>query len=460
MKNRTGTVVLLATVGTLCLGVTGCGKMTTEKLLTKMNQAVDGRQMTYAEFTEEMEASYQMDVMGANMSMDMSMTMDMKEYVNADPLSGYIEGTVNVNMMEQDVESDMKIYMGEEDGSVSAYVYTGMNDDWSRMDVDFDLEEYKKLLNQNTVANLFAGVGSADESIAMDEETSDLDGTEVYVLRGSFMGEDVEELLSGAGVSMFMGDGMNMDLSLEDLSVPMVCYVDAATYLPVQIEMDIEGMDSLVDQMLESELGQLEGETEDLGMEISVGTCHVVMKNFSYEPQDIPAVPEEAKEAIAFKEALETVGPTLEDGSYVLKSGSCALRIPLLDGFVEQEVSDGTVSMAGSDGFSLVTYALIPSMYEEQSMTAMIDTYTDLFSAMGVELTADPKSQTIPAPLGASDGYQLVSDGIGLYYTSVPVKGMNLYVLAVDLGGNWLDAKEALTPALAGVRELNYSDLQ
>lgn len=460
MRKTTRTVVLLTAVGALCLGATGCGKMTTEKLLANMSKAVDGRQMTYAEFTEELEASYQMDVMGADLNMDMSMALDMKEYVNADPLNGYMEGTLHIHMMEQDMDSDMKIYMGEEDGAIAAYVYSGLNDDWSRMAMDFDLEEYKKIVSQNNVADLFMSPGSGDGSMTMDEETTELNGAEVYVLRGSFMGEEVEELLTGTGgISLFMGGDTDVDLSLEGLSIPAVCYVDAGTCLPVQLEMDLEGMDSLVDQMLEAELGQLDDDGAGLGMEISVGTCHVVMKNFSFEEQDVPTVPEEALEAIAFKKALETVGSTLEDGSYVLKSGSCALRIPPLEGYVEQAVEDGTVSLAGPDGYSLVTYALVPGMGGTDYLTPMIDSYTELLGAMGVVLS-DPEQQTISAPLGASEGYQMRSEeGAALYYTSVPVKGMNLYVIIIDLGNNWLEAKDALVPALAGVKELTSSDI-
>lgn len=449
--------MLSAAVCMLCIGTTGCGKMSAEKLLANMNKATAGQQITYAELSEDLEASYQMDLMGADMDMQMAMSLDMKEYVNADPLKGYMDGTVHMTMMGQNLESDMQIYMGEEDGSVNAYVYTGLNDDWSYMNMDLDLEEYKQIIGQNTVTSLFAaGEGS---SFTLDEETTKLDKAETYVLRGSFMGEAVEELLSGAGISVFMGEENALDLSLEDLSVPMVCYVDTKTYLPVRIEMDIEGMDSMVEQMLEKELGQLEADMDDLNVDISVGTCHVIMKNFSYDPQDIPEVPDEAKEAVAFKEALASASSPLPDGSYIIKSGSVALKVPVPEGYTVQEEGEEAVSFAGPENLSIVNYALVPELYGENSMTAMLDSYRTFFLSLGVELP-EPEPQTIPAPIGASDGYQIVGDGLGLYYTTVPLKGMDLLVLAVDLGGNWRQATDALVPALAGVQQLTYGDLK
>lgn len=457
MKNSLKRTLILAIISMLCLGLTGCGKMTTEKLLSKMIEATGGRQMTCAELAADIEASYSMDISGADLTLDLSMSMDMKEYVNADPFKGYMEGTIHLAMLNQDIDSDMKIYMKEEDGGISTYTYTGINDEWTHTNGDFDLKEYKKLLEQDTVSRLFTGTET--NAITMEEETSVLDGTEVYVLRGNFMGEDVKNLLSGAGASLFMNENMDFDTSFEDISVPMICYVDTATYLPLQIEMDIEGMETIVNQMLESELGELEG-TEDLGLEISVSTCHMVMKNFSYDPQEIPEVPSDAIDAIAFREALENVGTMLADGSYVLKSGSTALKLSVPDGFMAQDTADGTVSMVSSDGYRLVTYSLVPELYVEESLSTILDTYTGMFSAMGMELNRDSQPQTISSPLGDSDGYQMTSEGVGIYYTSVPVNSFCLYVLAVDLGGNWSGADEALGSTLAGVRELSISDIQ
>ena len=172
-SKATRSMILMVILGVTCLSAAGCGKMTQEKLLEKMDEAAAGNPYTYSEMDVSLTSSYKMDVMGMNMSMDLEMSMDGKAWANVDPYASYSEISMYMNMMDQEVDANIKSY-GEvtEDGKVATYTYTDLTDEWAFSDV-MTLEDYTEMLKvaEKPMSERFS-------SITMEEEKSELNGKE------------------------------------------------------------------------------------------------------------------------------------------------------------------------------------------------------------------------------------------------------------------------------------------
>ena len=83
-------------------------------------------------------------------------------------------------------------------------------------------------------------------------------------------------------------------LDMSALTVPMTMYIDTKTYLPVQMEMEIQGFDELLAGMMDELLGE---DAASLGMEIEIGKVTAVCTDIGYDAVEVPAVPQEALSA-------------------------------------------------------------------------------------------------------------------------------------------------------------------
>lgn len=473
-RKATRSMILMVILGVTCLSAAGCGKMTQEKLLEKMDEAAAGNPYTYSEMDVSLTSSYKMDVMGMNMSMDLEMSMDGKAWANVDPYASYSEISMYMNMMDQEVDANIKSY-GEvtEDGKVATYTYTDLTDEWAFSDV-MTLEDYTEMLKvaEKPMSERFS-------SITMEEEKSELNGKEVYVLHVTCSGEDMDALMGGQMDSMmskYMGESlgsedMDMDLSFAGMTIPAVYYVDAKTFLPIQIDMSIDDMDSFlndaINQALDgmgetlSELGEgAEDFADEMDFAMEGTVCTMTIKNIGYGPQEIPSVPEEAKEAIAFTQALEELGGMLDDGSYVLKSGGTVLRVPMPAGWMEQSVSETDLSFSNLTGTGMLTYAVIPDIYAEAAAFELSSYYEELFTSMGMTLDKGQTEQPIATAFGDIEAEWMGMDGLLISYMTIPLDGGKLYVLAMDAGNLWGDADSALAAAMDGVRTITYDDIK
>ena len=118
-----------------------------------------------------------------------------------------------------------------------------------------------------------------------------MNGREAYKLSFTLTGEELQNSINGmAGMEDLMAEAGMEDLDMSSLAVPTTYYVDAETYLIVGMEMSIEGMDEMLSDMME-ELMAAEG--EEYSMSFKLGKCNMIYSNISYDPVEIPELPEE-----------------------------------------------------------------------------------------------------------------------------------------------------------------------
>ncbi len=451
MKRFKKIMTLGAVTGVICLMATGCGEMTAEKLTEKVNEATAGKEMTSAELLMDLDASYAMDVMGVEMSMDFDMDLDLNQLINVSPFAGYSDGSIKMNVMDQEIDTEIQGHTVIEDDKIVTYSYTGMTNSWTREETGMSASEYEEFL---LTAPTFGD--EAGEAV-LEEETTQLDGTEVYVLQANYSGEDVEEVLSDAGPMgglMDVGEG-----SMADMSIPVTIYVDAKTFLPVQMDMEIKGMDDFVNQMLMGELESLGELTADSEITVEVEKCHVILKNFSYEAQEIPEVPQEALDSIALAEALESADAILADGRYLLKYESNALAVSEVDGYTGN-ITDGMLELYSEDGMKIVVVAAMPAGMTGAIADEAIGSYEQMFTALGVTLEMSEAPEAVETQFGQIDVTWMGADGLNIYYSTVPAKGLDLFVMAVDMAGEWQSAADILVPVTDAVSEVTLADLQ
>ena len=254
------TALILALV--MMLALSGCGKMTTEKLALKMVEATGGKMMTQATTTMDMELDMTMGQGG--------MTMDLAMEIMG-------------QTMEETVKT--KTYMELADGKAVNYVYDEASGIWQSTEVD--------VMDSVTAGMDYGFLKDMIPEITMDEEIQTLNGTEVYVLRMTITGAQMQNAMGGAVdmESMLGQAGLNGELDFSVMSVPTVMYVDAKTYLPVKMEMEIMGMG----EVMKSMMGQMVGAMDGMGLDISIPVCKVVYENIGFDPVEVPEVPAEAR---------------------------------------------------------------------------------------------------------------------------------------------------------------------
>ena len=279
MKKLTKLIALLLVLA-MVLAFSGCGKMTAEKLVAKMAVACVKNPVTQE--TMDMEFDMSIGAQGFMLSMDVMMTMDM--VMSTDPYKAYMDMEMSMSMLGQNYTENMQMYMQEADGTMTAYTYTESTDLWTKQETEVS--------SKDTTANYDWLKELSADMLSLDEDTQSVAVHEVYVLRCTVTGEQMQQMMSSvSGIQEALGEVGMSGLDMSALTVPMVLYVDTKTYLPVQMEMEMQGMDDMMNGMMDDLLGEAGAA---LGMEIEVGQIKCVCRDISYDAAVVPEVPQEA----------------------------------------------------------------------------------------------------------------------------------------------------------------------
>ncbi len=376
----------------------------------------------------------------------------MKQSVNADPYAGYIEGHMVVDMFGQQIDSDIKSYSVIEDGQIINYNYTGITDSWERMDSGISSAEYEEYLLKAPELT-----SASPEAMTLEEETTTIDGKEVYVLRQNMTGESMEALLSELGsmnemMEIFEGKSMS------ELNAPTVSYIDTKTFLPVQIEMSIEGMDEFLNQILSETMEYAGAAEEDSVIAVSVPKCEMVMKNISYEAPVIPEIPQEVYDDIIYAEKLESFvsGDMLADGRYIYKYENAAIGLSEFEDYIIYAIDEGYAEIHSQDYMkSIALTAMYPSTVE-LSLEQMVPEVAANLGDAGII----SELETISTHLGDVKVFSMTTERVNAYYAGISVKGMDLLAAVIDLSKSWENASEIMIPLTDAITEITLKDLE
>lgn len=279
IKKLTAIVLVLV----MALAFSGCGKMTAEQLAAKMAVAVAKSPMTQ----EKIQMEFEMGVgaRGITLNFDVDMAMDM--LMSVDPYKAYTELEISMDMLGQNYTDTMQLYVQEADGTMTTYSYIVSADRWDKQTAQIPEEQYTA--NYDWLKNKPAA------ELTLAEETQTISGREAYVLSCTITGTQMQEMMKSIGAVQGALDEAGMsNFDMSAVTVPMVMYIDTQNYLPMQMELEIQGLDEMIEGMMEGLLGE---DAAEIGMELEIGKITVVCTDIGYDAVMVPEVPQEALSA-------------------------------------------------------------------------------------------------------------------------------------------------------------------
>lgn len=419
----------------VCFACTGCGKMTEEKLMENMGKAMEGRTFFGGDMDLVLGMTYSVDMMEIPMAIDMNMDMGGRILCSYEPLGLYydvstqtdIQADIGGETHNESVSDQTQIYTAQEDDNFAIYSHSGTSGQWSKTDIDSSVID--SLFRLITEAAETSESEESTEGITLDEESASLNGRDVYVLHVDSSSQADSEAFLTAMESILPQFGSSFSTeSLDSIKGSTVMYIDQETFLPVQMECTIEGMDEFFSQN-------------------------------SDWMEELPVVPEEAYEAIAFQEALAELDPDLGDGTYAIQSTGNAVRIAPPENMTVSEIAAETVTFMDDAGLDTITYAMIPAANLSVYTDSISSMYTSILEMLGVEVQSGQDSQNVSTPFGPVDGYWLSGGGTNIYYGFAPFEGAYLAVIRSDFSGTEPDSAAALGEAFGYAAELTPADI-
>lgn len=317
MKRFVSLALVLVMVVSL---LSGCQKpMDAQTLVKKMNEATADRIATSMHMEMDMDMTLKMQ--GISMDMAVDMAMDLLQ----DDANAYVDMDMNLEMLGVTQDMGMESYTTMEDGKFVTYAHSAVDDTWTRQETEQEPQS----------ATLYAALGEIDpEALVLDEETQMIAEREAYVLRATMTGEQMQQTIGSVMDSMSQDmdeatKSVMSELDLTALSVPLVCYIDCETYLPLQMEMEIQGLGEMMTALMEAVMAQAGESLEEVDleeMEFDIPNCLVKAQSISFDPVEVPAVPQEGIDAanVAAQQAA---------GIFILRSGDDAVQITLPEGY-------------------------------------------------------------------------------------------------------------------------------
>lgn len=451
-------LAVFLTAGTMALSLTACGGMTVEKLLVEMDDAIAGKTMSQASMALEVVAS----MTTAGETSDMEIALEADVMTSTEPRAAFIDMEIDSTTAGAKTNETMQLYLQEEDGEMVNYIHTDSLDMWTKAEMSMSVEDF-----DSSFSNPEGEPAALPEDLTLAEETQIVENRETYVLDATLSGEnlqatadempELDEALSQLGMS-------DIDFDFTSISAPISIYVDTETYMPLRMEMEIQGMNELVNGIIDSIMGsmmsgltgledagdlgidmsELEAEMGEMDIEVDVTTAKIVINNISYDAVEVPAVPEDGKimaEQLSFN-------PDQGDGTYVIQEGGYAVRISAPEGWTAYDMSYDYLTYAADDGMQEATYMMYTDMTSDDFAYYVEEFYVPSYTAEGAYVSHGAGSK-----IGEFETmYIECGDGINVYFAWAPV-GDNGWVdiELFDYEGN--DLETALTPMIEAIEE-------
>lgn len=379
---------------TLCLVMVmgmmaGCGMkaMDLETLIQKMDEA--GKTVTATGMDAEMMMDLEMSISGMTMTMGMDMEMEIK--TKSDLSAMYMDMKMNMEAMGESEVTKTKIYGVMEDGGMVSYAYDEVSDIWVRS----TQENYGDMMKQ------FSGMQQSlsrmpREMMSLAEEKVTLSDRACYVLTVNMEGELFQTYMSdymGTVMSQLTGTG-EMDeetlaileeMDWTGMSANCVYHVDAESFLPLDMEMQIHGMSDVMNDLLASMMMGVDA--GDLEFSIDMPAVKMAARNMIYnEAVEVPTVPQEAIDnaidANTLDESLSEelistddeylANPPQADGSYLITAGGDTVRVMVPEAYTVMESDEDYVIGVADNLYDTVYYMLYADMTAED-MAAMFN---------------------------------------------------------------------------------------
>lgn len=466
-------IVALALCLVMVIGLmTGCQKAMDAKTLT---QKMDEAMKTVTEIGADAEIDMEMKLGASGVTMGMALGMDVGMKTKTDFSQMYADMSVSMEMLGQTEEMAMEMYMTMVDGDAVAYMLESETETWVKTAMD----DYAELLAQAQAQGAPAVQTYADvpaEKLTLAKEKVTINDRECYVLTvdldgeyfKSYMDENMDEAFAQMDEEMAKAEAemseeefeqvksmmeaiKNLDWST--LSAKSVYHVDAETFLPVEMTVEVLGLGETMQSIMTTLLAELmiELDSAELEFTIDVPTFKLAAKNMTYnEAVEIPDVPQEAIDnAIDADEMVEEpfvdesllTNPAQADGSYLLTLAGSSIRVMPPEGYVGVDSAEDYVYLTDDPMMyeNVLCYGLATDMDSEALNAAIMDE---------IDLAKEGEYYKSHADQYELDGYQVM----GLVYdddTSIWYAWKELddccFLMTAEVAGESCDLSALLT---------------
>lgn len=336
--------------------LTGC-KLTPEKVLKKMDNALS--ETPLSGFHAVMETGFSVDMDG--IVTDTEMTIDADILFCREPLALYADMELTANGTTQSVQ----LYGLTENEIPVLYVCDSSNAElWTRTELQSDV---LPAAPENTEQS------QPDSSLfTLTEDATLSDGTVAHRLSctvDATMAEDYEDAAAALASQLGLE---TVDLSR--LSVPMDLFVDTKTFLPIEAELSVSGLEETIAPIISASLGVL-GE----GIEFSMEDIKLSLRDFRFGAQDVPPLPDEAP----LRVELQTYDPDMGDGTYVIKTIYDAARVTCPDGWSVDASDYYYTGLLRDDGYRLIYFFTMEKSSPKDSGLYVFNDVVESCRAMG-----------------------------------------------------------------------------
>lgn len=273
---------------------------------------------TLDSLSEKMAAA-EVDLKSMSMNMDLSLdaALNMSDGTNTtnmpitaagsvlvdytlDPIAMKMDGSFDVAALSEGQTVPIESYMAMgEDGTMTMYVKDPTSGAWAAQS-DSSGINMKELMDSASGQSVsFSEMAEWGLNFELAPEAADVNGTECYLISGKIdsatLGTIMQKTSEMTGEDLTADENVSLALSLLDgIVLNIEYYVDASTYLPAKMHMDLNGSDlggisSLVSQMVAG------ASTEDAAsttVELVLNDCSVDV-TIAYNGVDEIVIPDE-----------------------------------------------------------------------------------------------------------------------------------------------------------------------
>lgn len=394
-------------------------------IVVKMVDACQGKIMTKS----TMGMVIEMSIGAEGFVIDMDMSISGDTYASENPYTSYSELVLDMNVLGQAMVETAKSYMVVEDGKMVTYTYMESEGQWIKEDMGMDEVSMKE---QQNVSYQFL-LNKPEDDFVLDSNLHNINGRDAYKLSFTLTGEELQNTMNGvANMEDLMAESGMEGLDMSALAVPAVYYVDAENFLIVGMEMTIEGMNELMADMMD-ELMAAEG--ADYSMTFELGKCNISFSNISYDPVEIPAMPEEV---LALQEGAVSVDVDSDDvfskEGYTIIKDMTTVTVACPEGWAVSDMQGDYVTFQNAD----VTQAVCYNLYKVNGREEFVD-FVENTEVAGVIDSGRYVEHGVGPVIGEFETMYLNCTDFSFYYAWAPVGDVWMLVTIADMNGEDMD---------------------
>lgn len=439
----------------LALALSGCGSMTLDKLMTKMDTALEGKEIYELSAAMELDATLNFDDEVQEITAELEMDVQVSSEHDA-----FVDMEIKADVAYERMNETMQFYVVNENEDMVAYIHSDSDDSWTKIETGMTYDElFASGGIEGSATPLFS---ETPENLVLADEIEIVENRESYVMTYAFTGNELienvksndalaeaENSLSDYGIDMSQ---LNLDYSA--LNIPTTVYVDAETFLPVRFEFEVQGISEIINSLLDTVIDSITGvagtydefnanmSEEDIDVAINITTANVVINDIGYDPVEVPSVPAEGIEAVELQNLAA-------NGKYVIEQEGNTASVTAPEGWTAIDYSSDYVYLVSEDYTKQASYSMYTDITGDDFKYDIEEMYVQSYIDMDYYVSHGSGSEIN----GFVTMYIECPDNRMLYFAGAPI-GDNgwLWIEMSDESGTD-DMETALTPVIEAVEE-------